>query len=285
VEGGLEEQLVPSEVARPAIRIDDYRARPCHAVLVGIFPFGRPVYPCTPLADGRRQLFVLGAYPSALHVRWGPPPGWRVVQALAIDNEPEPFWTGDDQGDRVKAWAIDRKWQAEWGSIEPVKDLNGSSGKWIEEKVRLRLGISRSDAWISDCLDTYRASTSMHSAIQTVYQPFAQTHGLPAASLLEHPSEDRIVGEAKAQHLKRLLGELDASRPEQVVTLGDAALRVFRRLLDDEVGPKRLAADDGYGTPVDGAIAGDAVRWHPLAHPAAPPAYQAAHKTWPGDSC
>src|SRR5215212_6481198 len=56
---------------------------------MGVFPFGRLVVPCDPVATGRAAMFVLGAYPSALHVRWRPPQGeGRVVQALAVDNEP-----------------------------------------------------------------------------------------------------------------------------------------------------------------------------------------------------
>jgi hypothetical protein len=37
---------------------------------------------------------LLGAYPSALHVRWVPPPqlGIDPVAALAVDKEPSVFW-------------------------------------------------------------------------------------------------------------------------------------------------------------------------------------------------
>ena len=73
--------------------------------LMGVFPFGRPIVECEPVATGRAAMFVLGAYPSALHVRWRPPQGvGRVVQALAVDNEPEPFWTGADEVHRVEQW-------------------------------------------------------------------------------------------------------------------------------------------------------------------------------------
>src|SRR5438094_675760 len=40
-----------------------------------VFPFGRVVQACTPVASGHCDWFVLGAYPSALHVQWTPPPG------------------------------------------------------------------------------------------------------------------------------------------------------------------------------------------------------------------
>jgi hypothetical protein len=54
---------------------------------------------------GRSPVFVLGAYPSALHVRWTPSgAGHKPVQALAVDNEPWPFWDGDDERERVATW-------------------------------------------------------------------------------------------------------------------------------------------------------------------------------------
>jgi hypothetical protein len=48
------------------------------------FPFGIPVAPCPPSASSPRKLFVLGAYPSALHVAWVPPRPYRRVNALAV---------------------------------------------------------------------------------------------------------------------------------------------------------------------------------------------------------
>jgi len=56
----------------------------------GQFPFGAPVLARAPSADTARPLFVLGAYPSALHVRWTAPDGASIA-AMPVDNEPEPF--------------------------------------------------------------------------------------------------------------------------------------------------------------------------------------------------
>src|SRR5438552_3616039 len=83
----------------------------------GTFPFGQPVAPTRPSAVGPKRLFVLGAYPSALHVRWAPPAGQgRVVRALAVDNEPRPFWNGADQEERVLHWQRAVGWRDEFGS-------------------------------------------------------------------------------------------------------------------------------------------------------------------------
>jgi hypothetical protein len=65
-------------------------------VHVAQFPFGAPVLACgTEMPTRQFPVLVLGAYPSALHVRWVPPEGYgRAVAALPVDNEPTPFWDG-----------------------------------------------------------------------------------------------------------------------------------------------------------------------------------------------
>ncbi|MGH8241294.1 MAG: hypothetical protein ACREXP_30345, partial [Steroidobacteraceae bacterium] len=64
----------------------------------------------------------------------------------------------------------------------------------------------------------------MAAAIATVYTPFARTMGLAIADVESHPGETRIVAEATNSHLDRLRQELEACRPEVIVTLGNALL-------------------------------------------------------------
>jgi hypothetical protein len=68
----------------------------------------------------------------------------------------------------------------------------------------------------------------------------------------------------------------DRSRP----SLGNAALRVMRELVDDIVGtdpgPRLRVA--GYGTRSVVRVDGRNIAWYPLAHPAAPQAYQDTHQ-------
>ena len=77
------------------------------------FPFGAPSTPQDPRrATQPTGLFVLGVYPSALHVHWTPPawasglPGVKPIGALAISDEPTVFWDGidPDPDDLVEAW-------------------------------------------------------------------------------------------------------------------------------------------------------------------------------------
>src|SRR5919202_3164484 len=123
------------------------------------FPFGQPVLPRIPSADGPRRLFVLGAYPSALHVAWNPPPlvahldGYRSIRALAVDNERTPFWDGCDAPALIDGWKAAVNFDPSWGTVHPPK-LNGTTGTNLSERVLKPLGVAHHDAWITDCLDT-----------------------------------------------------------------------------------------------------------------------------------
>jgi hypothetical protein len=79
---------------------------------MGRFPFGAPVLPRgTEVPDRAYPVLVLGAYPSALHVRWSPPAGYgRPVTALPVDNEPTPFWDGDS----AETQALFEHWCHQW---------------------------------------------------------------------------------------------------------------------------------------------------------------------------
>jgi len=254
------------------------------AVTSLVFPFGRPVAPRIPIANGARQLFILGAYPSAFHVSWRPPStnGLSQIKAVAVDNEPEPFWTGADEADRLAAWksavAFDH---ARFGEVGLPGPLNGSSGRWVEEQVLRPLDTSRADAWITDCLDVYCCSDDLRQRLTDTYN---RVNGLPPWRLLEHPSEDEMVRQALAGHTERLRNELTTARPDRIVTLGNAALRVFARLVgcnDENNVPRQLSPDlKVYGKPIAIRVDGRPVEWLPLAHPAAPKRYQEAHKVW-----
>lgn len=244
------------------------------------YPFGRPVTARPPSSRDRRPLFVLGAYPSALHVEWTPPAPWRFVRAIAVDDEPTPFWDGDGQETLARAWEASVGFRAEWGAVRVVPRFNGPSGAWVREQVLTPLGFTAADACITDCLDTYRASVGAAGRLADTYAPFAQALGVLPARLLPHPSEDAIVAEALRLHRARLLTELDACRPETVVTLGNAALRVARELLDGALAAPQKLRVEQYGTAVDVCVASRAARLLPLAHPAAPARYQDAHARW-----
>jgi hypothetical protein len=229
---------------------------------LGTFPFGQPLLPRRASADGQRGVFVLGAYPSALHIRWIVP-GGEQSRVLAVDNEPEPFWTGQDQQQRIAAWMKAVEWREEFGQCLPADQLNGSSGVAVATRFLEPLGLTRDETLLTDCLDTYHLSDGMTAVIRDVYDPFAKELRLPSADLPQHPSERVIV---RLAQIDRLEQELLTAKPETLITLGNAACAVAARLLGRE-GPVSLSADENYGAGIDVEVGDRRVTWYPLVHP------------------
>ena len=203
---------------------------------------------------------------------------------MAVDNEPEPFWTGDDEEQRVDQWRESVSFREGWGQVKSCGELNGSSGVWVEKNVLGALKIPRSAAWITDCLDTYYESDGAAKRLKSEPIVGLVKHlNIPACSHMPHPSESDIVNLAVKDHIHRLLGELSVAQPDMIVTLGNAALRVINKLAEPgECKLRKLSADDSYGTVRSVRINGRDIDWLPLAHPAAPAVYQEAHKMWMG---
>jgi hypothetical protein len=240
--------------------------------------FGEPATPRKPSATGCKEWFILGAYPSALHARWKPHKG-KGFAAVAVADEPEPFWEGKDQAARLERWAEMLPWNSDWGEISSPGDLNGSSGARLRELVLAPLGIGRGDAWITDCLDIYHES---EEATERFNEPetaslLAELH-IRDRVLPLHPDEGEIVAGAQ---IDRLRSELNECQPEIVITLGNAALRVLGKLTEGPTPLARLSPDPSYGKSHSLLLPGrSAVRLLPLAHPFAPDLYQQAHAAW-----
>lgn len=201
-----------------------------------------------------------------------------------MDDEPEPFWEGDDEAARIERWREAVGFDADtMGTVATCRRFNGPSGVKLRERYLAPLGLGRSDCWISDAVDTYRLSTGQRARIDDTYGPVAQALGLPEATVRPHPSEDEIVAEAVAHHLDRLRTELEIAAAAVIITLGNAAQRVLRDLLrpspDQDPGPAVGRGSD-YGHAVKLHLANRVVTWLPLAHPVAPPSYQEWHDAW-----
>jgi hypothetical protein len=240
--------------------------------------FGTPALPRKPSANSEKEWLILGAYPSALHVRWEPPDA-PAISAVAVADEPESFWEGHDQKGRISEWAMLLPWREEWGQASSPGELNGSSGTWLTNNVLTPLRLSRGQTWITDCLDVYHESKGAAERLDApqmralLAELKIQDRNLPS-----HPNEDRIVQGAQ---LDRLRTELAECRPRHVVTLGNAALRVFGSLIEGPPPILSLSSDSSYGKEfVVRLLGGSSIELLPLAHPGAPAPYQAAHATW-----
>jgi uracil-DNA glycosylase len=255
------------------------------------FPFGQPVLARPPSATGPRAVFVLGAYPSGFHVAWWLPghEDRRTpdAKALIVDNEPEVFWDGAGTADLFERWQRDVRFDDHpWGRIAlPEAGHNGPSGQWLRDNILAPLGHSRTDCWITDCLDTARLNPGQQHRLKETYLRVSGRLGLPTPNMEPTPTgENSIVREARDGHLERLSRELHTARPELILTLGNAALRVLRLLVEIDSGdPGPGLAEPSYGAEVRARLGARPVRWLPLVHPRSGeriPKWRQIHMRW-----
>ena len=99
---------------------------------------------------------------------------------------------GGDEVHRVEQWMSQVGWSDAWGAVAPVSHLHGPSGLWVEERILGSLGVPRSDAWITDCLNTYRASVKTRAAVEDVHErSLAPMHCHPGPGSASVGSADR----------------------------------------------------------------------------------------------
>jgi hypothetical protein len=245
----------------------------------GRFPFGCPVLRRKPSAKSRRRVFVLGAYPSALYIAWWSPHR-KGIRALVVDNEPAPFWAAEDERQQIEAWKAAVHFRVgEWGEVE-TSEANGKIGRWVDEHVLAPLGVTRDEACLSTCVDTYQfADSGIAFGVDERYQPFAREAGLPEARLEPRPREGAFVELAVTVHRERLLKELSVVVPEIVVTLGGAPHRVLRAIAEIQ-GARKLRPDASYGVEHSLEVGGRKTRWIALCAPDPSAEYAGAHARW-----
>lgn len=136
----------------------------------GNFPFGNPVHAVTQKDQSRKKVFVLGVYASAVHAKWIWNDGKSLISAMAVASEPEIFWDGNT----VEAQNIISgiKLPENTGSlILPNGNLNGPSGKVLDEMYLKPLGFTRNDVWLCDLVPYSCMNGRQEKALKTKYDP------------------------------------------------------------------------------------------------------------------
>jgi hypothetical protein len=252
------------------------------------FPFGDPSTPRPPRRPaGACKAFILGVYPSAIHVRWDLPT-WahtehrRAVGALAIADEPTVFWDGDDDHALVEAWKErvgfrDGNGPGEWGHVRGVG--NGTSGRPVRDGVLDVLGVDVADTWFTDAINEFYVkrggakTRQQGDVLDAVYAPFAASVGLPAANLPARPTPSALVRLAIAEHRDRLRQELVDANSPVVVTLGEEARQVLAGIADSVTGPplatltRTTMVETSYGEPGTVTVGGCEAVCFAAAHP------------------
>jgi uracil-DNA glycosylase len=227
---------------------------------IGTFPFGQTIKKVEQKDRTPKRVFVLGVYASAVHARWVGPDGKQLINAVGVASEPEIFWTGEDAEEIVGAIEIP---EGAGKLVAAPKNLNGPSGRALDEHFLEPLGLSREDAWLCDLVPHSCMNDGQAEALDRAYRPREQEMRLPKFRWGTLPKE--LVSESRREAIATEIMEAD---PEILITLGDLPLEWFARHYGAEPKLSRYGTDgSAYGMKHTVRIGHQQLLLIPLVHP------------------
>ena len=227
-----------------------------------LFPFGEVVKPLVQEDRTPKKVFILGVYASAVHARWKQGTKTRCA-ALAVASEPRIFWDGNPE---EAAEIISKiKIPKELGTLEPAgRHLNGPSAKVLDEHILAPLGFARKDAWLCDLLPETRLNPSQVRVLKKEYEKEVEKYGLNEVTIPKRPSVF-----CNSKRCKEILAEIEESKAELLVLLGDIPIKQFLNIIASVNYTSLQEYKDiyGYGNPMDIIINDRTIKVLPLAHP------------------
>ena len=205
------------------------------------FPFGQSLKKVEQNDRSSKEAFVLGVYASAVHARWIDKNGKQKIAALAVASEPEIFWRGENAEEIINGIQI----PSELGKLTLPKDkrLNGPSGRALDEKYLKPLNLNRKTTWLCDLLPYSRVNENQKSAIEKHYtQDLIESNGLLKATIPEFDKKE-LNSESRREEI---LLELENSKAEKLILLGDLPIKWFLRFYD-----KRFSTLSQFGDTID----------------------------------
>ncbi|MBZ0265209.1 hypothetical protein K8I28_11110, partial [bacterium] len=201
-------------------------------------------------------------YASAVHAKWIWNDGKSLISAMAVASEPEIFWDGNT----VEAQNIISgiKLPENTGSlILPNGNLNGPSGKVLDEMYLKPLGFTRNDVWLCDLVPYSCMNGRQEKALKTKYDPKVKSHGLPEYNWTEVPKE--LTNETRR---KEIVAEIELATPDVIITLGDQPLKWFTRYFGSFARLRTYCkTDEQYGQKHTIQVSGKKIELLPLVHP------------------
>ena len=225
--------------------------------MIGTFPFGQAVQKVEQEDRSPKRVFVLGVYASAVHAQWVNEQGKTIVKALAVASEPHIFWRGDRAGDIVNLIQV----PTGLGKLIPADEqFNGPSGIALDKLILKPQGMTREDAWLCDLVPHSCMNPAQEKALEKEYYPLLEAYVLPSPTVPEVPA---ILTDEKRR--QAILDELEVSRAEVLVLLGDKPVQWFLKYYDDRW--QRLSDFQHYGELHSARVGGKSIYVLPLAHP------------------
>lgn len=242
------------------------------------FPFGQPLTKVYQIETSpNKVVFVLGVYASAVHARWIDGNGKVKVQALAVASEPTIFWKGEGVEEIISAIKIPN----ELGRLEPANNnLNGPSGKALDNLFLKPLKLDRSKAWLCDLLPESRQNIGQLAVLKKYYtEGIVKQFNLSPANVPVF-DEKEIVNNSSERHLD-ILAELETSGASTIILLGDLPIKYFLHFFDKRTKLSQFGdTTETYGRLHNIQINGKDYSVIPLCHPRNAARLGAHSKKW-----
>lgn len=232
-------------------------------VVLGRFPFGEPVHKLRQQDRGKKRVFVLGVYASAVHAKWLDQDGNQLVRALAVASEPHIFWKGENATDIIGAIKV----PAGAGTLVPASEnLNGPSGRVLDYRFLAPLGLGRHQAWLCDLVPWSLQNAGQLLAIEQVYKPRMGQFNLPEVTV---PPAQHLACIIDDERRAAITQEFLDSEAEVLVLLGDEPLKHYvAPLTGMPASLVRYGTDcKSYGRRHPARIEGKEIDILPLVHP------------------
>jgi len=227
---------------------------------LGTFPFGNPVKKVEQKDRTPKKVFVLGTYSNAVNVRWFTPDEKTYIMGLAIDNEPDIFWRGSPA--YVNHLVNYLKVPQELGKLVPApKELNGATGRALDYNLLEPLGLSRKQTWLCYLIPFTLANKSQRKSVKK-YLRFKDQYNLPAPYVKPDIIKAKIIDR---ERVEEIVNEIDESKAELIITLGDLPLRHFVKHFNGEL--VSLSSFEKYGQIQNIKIGNNELLLLPVVHP------------------
>lgn len=229
------------------------------------FPFGQVLTKVHQMETSpNKEVFVIGVYASAVHAKWIDCKGKIKVQALAVASEPEIFWKGEGVEDIISSIKIPN----ELGRLEPANDnLNGPSGKALDNLFLTPLNFNRGKAWLCDLLPESRQNLGQLAVLKKYYtEEIIKKFNLSNANVPVF-DEREMMNNSTERHLE-ILAELEASGAKTIILLGDLPIKWFLHYFDKRTKLSQFGDSlETYGQRHNIQINGVMYSVIPLCHP------------------
>lgn len=188
------------------------------------FPFGQELKKVEQKDRNLKKAFMLGVYASAVHAQWIDENGRQKVAALAVASEPNIFWTGKN----AKQIISEIKIPESLGKLTVPQNinLNGPSGRALDNFFLTPLGLYRSSTWLCDLLPESRVNKMQRKALDKHYtSEIIERFKLKPANI---PDFDKAELSSKMRQ-EEILEELEKSQADTLILLGDLPIYWFLR--------------------------------------------------------